>query len=189
MVSSASGGGAGRSAGGRSGRASSFCSQVRHSGDAGEGGSPEFRARHSAASAPLTRGELSRTSSRKVENRNASTSRRTGRTRRSAARSPRAATSPSSSVRKSAISSSAVRYAAVSGAVSRRSALVSVASSLRSMHVTNCRYTSPRLRCWIRSASPDAASSRASASRNSGAIGAARSVTLRARSRSASRWR
>src|SRR6266704_4171593 len=77
MVSSASGGGAGRSAGGRSGRASSFCSQVRHSGDAGEGGSPEFRARHSAASAPLTRGEVSRTSSRKVENRNASTSRRT----------------------------------------------------------------------------------------------------------------
>src|SRR2546422_11532508 len=86
MVSSASGGGAGSSAGGRSGRTSSFCSQVRHSGDAGEGGSPEFRARHSAASAPLTRGELSRTSSRKVENRNASTSRRTGRTRRSAAR-------------------------------------------------------------------------------------------------------
>src|SRR2546429_2881761 len=74
MVSSASGGGAGRSAG--SGRASSCSSQVRHSGDAGEGGSPEFRARHSAASAPLTRGELSRTSSRKVENRNASTSRR-----------------------------------------------------------------------------------------------------------------
>src|SRR5206468_9486134 len=74
-----SGGGAGRSAGGRSGRASSFCSQVRHSGDAGEGGSPEFRARHSAASAPLTRGELSRTSSRKVENRNASTDRKSTR--------------------------------------------------------------------------------------------------------------
>src|SRR4029077_18358925 len=72
-----------------------------------------------------------------------------------------------------------VRYAAVSGAVSRRSALVSVASSLRSMHVTNCRYTSPRLRCWIRSASPDAARSPASASRESGGIGAAGVRALR----------
>ena len=130
--------------------------------------SPPRAVRSSSTAAFSTPDDCSRRSRRTVENRNASTSRRTGNTIVRAIAPHSASTRARSSVLRSAMSSSAVAYGGdVSPSPPRlRWATSTVAASRRCTMESHCRHSSPGLRAASRSPSPLAASARSSAARN-----------------------